>query len=344
MDSPARTPATTPTPASPSTPVVTAARLEPAVDSPARRPTNATQAQEAPGTDGTDGTDAATVISLWRRPAVGLGALAALLAVTIGGTALAAMRPVEAPEQNPGNPPAAVAAPSPGQAAPTSATGDSDGSNNGSNNGAVDPWVSPPLYDSGRIGHWQRMGHEHSPEQAEQRAGTSARGVSLLGDSSLTRARPDLVKALDGRPVAYDHWNGRPTHGTVDVVAALDGAKRLPNTLVLLSGSNDVFFPAGLAPQIERLMTIAGPDRTVVWVTPYVKRPRHADADEHNTRRLRDDLLAAAAKHPNLHVVDWAEHVLALPAAGQKRLMPDGAHPSPQGCRELAALISAKLA
>ena len=112
-------------------------------------------------------------------------------------------------------------------------------------------------------------------------------------------------------------------------------------SIVLLSGSNDVFFPEGFAHQVERLMAIAGPQRRVVWVAPYVVRPRYAPADEHNSRGLRADLLAAAQHHRNLHVVDWSGHVLALDDAARRARMPDGAHPSALGCEELSRLIAA---
>ena len=165
----------------------------------------------------------------------------------------------------------------------------------------------------------------------------------LIGDSSLTRTRPGLVAALSGRPVTWDHWNGRPTHGSVDVAAAIDGAGRLPRTLVVLSGSNDVFFPDAFAAQVERLLSVAGPSRRVVWVAPYVRRPKFADADAHNSAAIDAQLAAAAARHPNLHVVDWAGHVRALSAADAAALMPDGAHPSPAGCAQLTRMIVAAL-
>lgn len=197
--------------------------------------------------------------------------------------------------------------------------------------------------DSGRIGRWQQMGHEHSGLPAERRAAASPFGVLLLGDSSLTRTRPGLVAALAGRPATWDHWNGRPTHGSVDVAAAIDGAGRLPRTLVVLSGSNDIFFPDGFAAQVERLMSIAGPTRRVVWVAPYVRRPKFAEADRRNSAAIDSQLDAAAARHPNLHVVDWAGHVRALPPAEAAALMPDGAHPSPAGCAQLTRMIVATL-
>lgn len=295
----------------------------------------------------------------WPGPAAyRVGAIVALVAVTVGGATLASLRgadPVTMPASATASPTAPGAqnrtagatadSATPGAipgATPGTTAGATPAATSGVTTGAGSP-VSPPLYDSGRIGHWQRMGNEHAGEALEARAGASPRGITLLGDSSLTRARPDLMRALRGRPVAWDQWNGRPTHGAVDVAAALDGAKRLPATIVLMSGSNDIFFPDSFAPQIEKLMSIAGPKRRVVWVAPYVKRPRFAAPDEHNTRRLRDDLLAAAGRHPNLTVVDWAQHVLDLPEADQRRLMPDGAHPSPAGCRQLTRLITAQL-
>lgn len=294
---------------------------------------------------------AAAVAHAWppTRPGRAQAAVAAaVLAITVGTCALdaggrgtdapgaseAAVGPVGAVGADAGAPDGPAAAPSPpdnrdsardsaGDSAPR-ATGDS-------------------RYDSGRIGRWQEMGHERSTPAAERAAAAAPAGALLVGDSSLTRTRPQLVAALAPRPLTWDHWNGRPTHGSVDVVAAIDGARRLPATIVLMSGSNDIFSPGEFPAQIDKLLSIAGPTRRVVWVAPYVARPRHSVADVHNTRAIRADLLRAARRHANLRVVDWADHVLALPAVEQRRLMPDGAHPSPAGCAALTRLIVAAM-
>ncbi len=196
---------------------------------------------------------------------------------------------------------------------------------------------------SGRIGPWQQMGHVASPERAVRQVAAEPRGVVLIGDSLATRIRPALSKALGKRPLVWDHWNGRPTHGSVDVVAALDQAGRLPQTLLMLSGSNDVFDPLRFATQVDRTMEIAGPKRTVIWAVPTVRRAKFADADVHNSAIIGAALRRAAATYPNLTLLDWDGHLEKLPEAQARALMPDGVHPSPAGCVELARLIAAEL-
>lgn len=274
--------------------------------------------------------------SLRRASAAQRGLAAAVLAITLSVGVLAGSESL--PGEGP-NPATVVPAPRAGEGQP------GQPAQAGQPQSAASP--APPAAtgqrwrDSGRIGRWQEMGHGASSIAVERRVASTPSGVLLLGDSSLTRARPELLKALAGRPVSWNQWNGRPTAAAVDVAAAIDGVGRLPSTIVLLSGSNDVFFPEGFAYQVERLMAIAGPQRRVVWVAPYVVRPRYAPADEHNSRGLRADLLAASQHQRNLHVVDWSGHVLALDDAARRARMPDGAHPSALGCEELARLIAA---
>ncbi|MDO5711191.1 MAG: hypothetical protein Q4P32_05560 [Micrococcales bacterium] len=196
---------------------------------------------------------------------------------------------------------------------------------------------------SGLIGPWQQMGHSRSAQQADRQAATDPRGVFLVGDSLATRVRPALTKALGKRPVAWDHWNGRPTHANVDVFEALEQAHHLPQTLLVLSGSNDVFDPLRFATQVDRLLEIAGTKRQIVWAVPSVRRAKFADADTHNSRIIEAALRRAASTNPNLRLVDWAGHVAALPPARAAQFMPDGVHPSPAGSVELSKLIVADL-
>lgn len=111
----------------------------------------------------------------------------------------------------------------------------------------------------------------------------------------------------------------------------------------MLSGSNDVFDPLRFATQVDRTMEIAGPKRTVIWVVPTVRRAKFADADVHNSAIIGAALRRAAATYLNLTLLDWDGHLEKLPEAQARALMPDGVHPSPAGCVELARLIAAEL-
>ena len=144
--------------------------------------------------------------------------------------------------------------------------------------------------------------------------------------------------------MSWDHWNGRPTHGAADMLVAIDAAGHLPRSLVVVSGENDIFEPELFAVQIERIMRTAGPDRHVYWMTPVVSRPSSSEADEANSARLVERLAEASGRHPNLHLVPWADHVLGSDPGTRAALMPDGVHPSPEGTEQLATMILATMA
>lgn len=202
-----------------------------------------------------------------------------------------------------------------------------------------------PLTASGPIGPWQRYGHDSSSERIFAETAADPGGVLLIGDSVAARIRDDFADALraTNRPMSWDHWNGRPTHGAADTLVALAAAGHQPATLVVVSGENDIFEPYLFAVQIERVMRVAGPQRAVHWVIPVVRRPAHVEADLANSQRLIDALSAAARRHPNLHLVDWAGVLAATDDAGRERLAPDGVHPSPEGSLEMVRLVTGSL-
>lgn len=200
--------------------------------------------------------------------------------------------------------------------------------------------------DSGRIGAWQQLGHAHAAHDIAQRAAKDPRGVLLLGDSMASRVRPVLAPMLTSRQrsVTWDHWNGRPTHGSVDALAALDGQGLQPRTIVVLSGSNDVFEPGALTPQIERLLRMTGPHRQIYWVVPRVERPSWREADLHNSGLVEEALTSAASRHTNLHLVPWGRHLAGRSAHERTAFAPDGVHPSAAGVTALNELILEHLA
>ncbi|WP_226346109.1 GDSL-type esterase/lipase family protein [Agilicoccus flavus] len=214
-------------------------------------------------------------------------------------------------------------------AAPAATAGPADGAPNG----------------SGVLGAWQQWSHSRSFDPTFAAAAADPRGVLLVGDSIASGIRTPLMASTTAlkRPLSWDHWNGRPTHGTADAVVALASAGRAPRHLVVVSGANDVFEPAAFAPQVDRLLRAVGPDTTVVWVVPYVARRATRDADVANTDRLDAVLTDAAATHPHLRLVDWTAHLRALPEAQRAALVPDGVHPSPAGAAELTRLVTGAL-
>ncbi len=215
--------------------------------------------------------------------------------------------------------------------------------------GRSEPVAAPsaePLTASGPIGPWQRYGHGSSSEKGFVAAASDPGGVLLLGDSVAARIRDDLAAALreQGRPMSWDHWNGRPTHGAADMLVALEAAGHQPATLVVVSGENDIFEPYLFATQVERIMRTAGPDRQVHWVMPVVSRAERAEPDLANSSRLSAALISASGRHPNLHLIDWPGRLAQAGSTGRLRLVPDGVHPSPIGSAEMVDLTMQSLA
>lgn len=202
-----------------------------------------------------------------------------------------------------------------------------------------------PLTASGPIGPWQRYGHASSEREGFEAAAADPSGVLLIGDSVAARIRDDLARALheQRRPLSWDHWNGRPTHGAADTLVALDAAGHQPRTLVVVSGENDIFEPYLFATQVERFMRTAGPQRQVHWLVPLVSRPDYTEADIANSARLAEVLVDASMRHPNLHLIEWRDHLTQLDDATRTKLMPDGVHPSPVGSEEMVRLTMGSL-
>lgn len=211
--------------------------------------------------------------------------------------------------------------------------------------GGGDRSAAEPLTASGPIGPWQHYGHASSEKESFERVAADPGGVLLIGDSVAARIRGDLNQALreQRRPMSWDHWNGRPTHGAADMLVALDAAGHQPATLVVVSGENDIFEPYLFATQVERVMRTAGPARQVHWIVPMVSRRASSEPDLANSARLAEMLVASAARHPNLHLVQWRDHLARADEETRRRLMPDGVHPSPEGSAEMARLIMGSL-
>lgn len=197
--------------------------------------------------------------------------------------------------------------------------------------------------DSGTLGPWQQSGHSAAPAATMRQVAADPRGILLVGDSTGTRSRTAITAALTGHPLSWDLWNGRPTHGSVDAVVAMVPLQQVPRTVLVLSGSNDVFEPEAFGPQVERLMEHVGADRQVFWVAPDVERPASLAADRDNSRRMRSALTAAAGAHPNLHVIAWPDALAAKTQEQRAALVVDGVHPSPAGANALAQLIATAL-
>jgi hypothetical protein len=113
--------------------------------------------------------------------------------------------------------------------------------------------------------------------------------------------------------------------------------------------SNDIYNPPAFRAQVDRAMSIAGPDRRVVWVNVHVSRWRHSTsvqvADQRNSGWINIELAQAAAVRPNLVVVDWARLLDDYPSYRIPKYVSDGVHTSvPAGQAAGNAMIVQALA
>ena len=191
--------------------------------------------------------------------------------------------------------------------------------------------VPPGGYGSGSLTPWRSLTRSISPgEQIKDVVETD--GIFLFGDSIAVQDEDALAFELWRRTramLAVDAWAGRPTGPAVDVLARWAKTYGLPRRIVMATGTNDVFTPPLFGGQIDRVMRLAGPSRTVYWVNVHVGRFKDSAgiqaADKRNTAWVNLQLDTARQKHPNLVIVRWAEFL----AARQDRLrqyLRDGVH------------------
>jgi len=188
-------------------------------------------------------------------------------------------------------------------------------------------------YGSGSLGRWQQQGHAiSSVEQIRQVRRDD--GIFMFGDSISVQDGKSLAQLLAGTTgdtLATHNWSGQPTAPAVDALETWARDFGLPRRLLISHGSNDIFDPSGFAAQIDRVMRIAGPDRTVFWVNVQVARSKQPAAvrvaDQRNCQWINLQLAAAQRRYPNLRVIPWAEFL----ASGPERLgthLRDGVHTS----------------
>lgn len=194
-------------------------------------------------------------------------------------------------------------------------------------------------FGSGALGDWRRSGHDSSSREIDE-AAAAGDGLHLLGDSIGSRLLPVLRDRVSDRPFSYDVWNGRPTASALDRLERAAAERRLAPTVLVVCGSNDVFDPWHLEEQVRRAREIAG-RRRLLWVTPYVSRPRAPSADLRNCAIVGLALERAAAAG-TLDLVRWFEYLARL-APEVNELVEDGVHPTPRGAAALADLVLATL-
>jgi hypothetical protein len=134
-----------------------------------------------------------------------------------------------------------------------------------------------------------------------------------------------------GDSLAVHDWSGQPTSAAVDALEEWARTYGLPRRLLLAVNSNDIFSPHSFAAEVDRVLRIAGPGRTVYWVNSQVARTRQPptvqSADQRNSAWINLQLADAQQRHPNLRIVRWAEFLAAQPGRLTTYLR-DGLHTS----------------
>jgi hypothetical protein len=210
-------------------------------------------------------------------------------------------------------------------------------------------------YGSGVIANWLVLSKAISPETIIKTV-VAKDGVFMFGDSIAVQDGKSLAIRLAGRTgdsLAVHNWSGRPTTPAVDALQDWATKYGMPRRILMATGTNDVFNPPVVTAQINRTMSIVGPNRTVIWVNTQMCRTGRTAAmqiaDQRNSAWINLQLADAQRRYPNLRIVHWAEYLAAKPTRLTAYLS-DGVHttvPYGQDARNeliTQALAAAKLA
>ncbi|WP_433162829.1 hypothetical protein [Kribbella sp. CA-247076] len=188
-------------------------------------------------------------------------------------------------------------------------------------------------YGSGVLGPWSDKTKAISTAAQIQRT-RDTNGVFMFGDSISVQDGKSLAIRLlnrDNSQLAVHNWASRPTVGAVDALQQWASTYGLPRRILMASGSNDIFDPPKFAAQVDRAISIVGPNRTLFWVNLQVVRtsvPATTQlADQRNSSWLNMQLYDAQEKHPNLRIIRWAEWLWVKPYRLVNYLR-DGVHPT----------------
>lgn len=171
--------------------------------------------------------------------------------------------------------------------------------------------------------------------------------VALYGDSIASRCGAYLRTALaaKGKTLYTYTWSGQNTKGLFD--AALS-ALRQPPTVIMAAGTNDVFQPPLVGPQIAKAKSYAAEAGThLMWVDTYVGRSTYLAADVRNSGWVNGQIYSQIGQGD---VIGW--NAALGYAVGRGRALSyylqDGVHPwatagtgHGNGCSFWAGVIAA---
>jgi len=171
--------------------------------------------------------------------------------------------------------------------------------------------------------------------------------VLLVGDSIGNRCTADIRAALllKGLTLATITQSGQNAEGLVDLL--LNEAV-VPERVLMEAGTNNVFEPPTIAPQISRVQNWAADNAiSIKWVDTYVGRPTTALADARNSGWVNSYIYSAV---PFQDIIKWQAALGAAVGRGKSLslYLEDGVHPwinagtgHADGCAFYAAIVAA---
>ena len=160
---------------------------------------------------------------------------------------------------------------------------------------------------------------------AGAQAQTAPLRVSIYGDSVLLGAKEELLAAFADQQPAVDAVEDRSLLGAIELFR--QAGPTLGDVVVLDLGYNDAADAAVFRGRIDEAMGALSGVRRVLWLNQHDWGPGRAG--------MNAELAAAAARHPNLDVLDWNAEVATHPDA----VYADAIHLTPSGQTAMATLV-----
>lgn len=151
--------------------------------------------------------------------------------------------------------------------------------------------------------------------------GTNVSGsnVTIIGDSITEGSKSQILVKLPNAEINSEV--GRQFSTGIDIAKSIN----LRSVLVFALGTNNTNLTAA---QVQEVIDLAGPTRSVYFVTNY------GTNDYTNNNRILND---AASKNSNVNIINWASSVASNPS---KYISSDGVHPTADGKELFAQLIA----